>query len=299
MLDWGHRYAAVRPEHFRVDYEINPFMDVSRQPDRRRALRQWEAMVQTLVDVGADVDVLEQRPDSPDMVFAMNLGLAVTGADGIARVVMSHMRYPQRRLERLAAAPWYAERGFAPVYVGRDGVGPHFESGDAFPYADRLVVGYGPRSDELALKHLASELGVVVTGLRIVHPSMYHLDLAFCPIDQRRAIVCAEAFEPASAELLRDLVPDPIIVDSAEASTFCANSVVVGDTVVMPACSVAVRSRLEAAGLDVRLVDLSELHKGGGSIRCLTNPLDIVVGRDLAAVPGGEVVLPDPCGRLT
>jgi hypothetical protein len=34
---------------------------------------------------------------------------------------------------------------------------------------------------------------------------------------------------------------------------------------------------------------VSEFHKGGGSIRCLTNPLDIVVGRDLDLVPGGQV----------
>lgn len=295
MLDWGYRYAAVRPDHFRVDYRINPFMDVSRQPDLPLALRQWDALVGTLHDVGAEVELIEQRPDSPDMVYAMNLGLALTGADGVARVAMSHMRYPQRRLEGLASAPWYADRGFTPVHVGRDGIGPHFEAGDAFPYADRLVVGYGPRSDELALKHLATELDVAVAGVRIVHPSMYHLDLAFCPIDERRAIVCTDAFDEASADLLLDLVPDPILVDTTEALTFCANSVVVGDTVVMPACPSAVRARLEAAGLDVVLLDVSELHKGGGSIRCLTNPLDIVVGRDLAAVPGGEVVLP----RLT
>ncbi len=42
------------------------------------------------------------------------------------------------------------------------------------------------------------------------------------------------------------------------------------------------------------LVDVSEFHKGGGSIRCLTNPVDITLGRDLLVVPGGEVVLPPP-----
>jgi hypothetical protein len=42
----------------------------------------------------------------------------------------------------------------------------------------------------------------------------------------------------------------------------------------------------------VVLVDLGELHKGGGSARCLTNPLDVLRGRDLPTVPGGEVVLP-------
>ena len=40
------------------------------------------------------------------------------------------------------------------------------------------------------------------------------------------------------------------------------------------------------------LVDVSEFHKGGGSIRCMTNPLDVVVGRDLPHVGGGEVLLP-------
>jgi len=33
------------------------------------------------------------------------------------------MRYPERRNETLTAAPWFAERGFAGSYVGRDGVG--------------------------------------------------------------------------------------------------------------------------------------------------------------------------------
>jgi hypothetical protein len=34
---------------------------------------------------------------------------------------------------------------------------------------------------------------------------------------------------------------------------------------------------------------MDELHKGGGSIRCLTNPLDIVVGRDVPPVVGGDL----------
>ena len=32
-LGWGHRYVAVAPTHFRVDYRINPFMDPAVQPD--------------------------------------------------------------------------------------------------------------------------------------------------------------------------------------------------------------------------------------------------------------------------
>jgi hypothetical protein len=60
----------------------------------------------------------------------------------------------------------------------------------------------------------------------------------------------------------------------------------------MPACPDRVRSQLGRAGFRVVVVDVSEFHKGGGSVRCLTNPLDITMGRDLDVVPGGDVVLP-------
>ena len=32
-LPWGRHYLMVEPEHFRVDYTINPFMDLADQPD--------------------------------------------------------------------------------------------------------------------------------------------------------------------------------------------------------------------------------------------------------------------------
>ncbi len=294
-LAWGHHYAAVEPTAFRVDYVINPFMDPAVQPDPALALAQWSTMVETLRGLGARVDVLEQREDAPDMVYAMNLGLALAeqGARSPGRVVLSHMRYPQRRMETASAQAWFADRGWRTSYVGRDGVGPHLEAGDAFAWRGELVVGYGPRTEELALKHLASDLGVRVRGLRIDHPGMYHLDLAFCPLDERRALVCPDALDAASAAALLDLVPEPLVLTEAEAlTTFAANSVVVGRTVVMPACPDRVRARLEAWGFEVVVVEMGELHKGGGSVRCLTNPLDVTLGRDLAPVAGGEVVLP-------
>jgi arginine dihydrolase len=105
-------------------------------------------------------------------------------------------------------------------------------------------------------------------------------------------MVCPAAFDDASAAALLALVPDPLVLSEAEALTFCANSVVVGSTVLMPSCPDRVRARLEAWGFEVVVLDLREFHKGGGSIRCLTNPLDVVRGRDLPWVEGGEVLLP-------
>ena len=207
------------------------------------------------------------------------------------RAVLSHMRYPERRMETETAEAWFGDHGYEPVLVGREGIGAHVEAGDAFAWRGDLVVGYGPRTEELALKHLATELGVRVQGMRITHPGMYHLDLGFCPLDSAHAMVAPSAFDDASARALLALVPEPLVLSEKEALTFCANSIVVGRTVVMPACPLRVRSVLEEWGFEVVLVEVGEFLKAGGAIRCLTNPLDVRLGRDLAPVPGGRVVL--------
>jgi N-dimethylarginine dimethylaminohydrolase len=120
---------------------------------------------------------------------------------------------------------------------------------------------------------------------------MYHMDLSFCPLDDRRAMVCPAAYDEASAGALLDLVPEPLVLSEDEALTFCANSIVVGRTVIMPACPDRVRAQLEAWGFEVVLVEVDEFLKGGGAIRCLTNPLDITPGRDLAPGTVGRVLL--------
>ncbi len=286
-LAWGRRYLMVRPDHFRVEYVINPYMDTAVQPDPLLVRRQWDALVSAIEAAGGAVAVLPQRADAPDMVYAMNLGLVVGD-----RAVLSHMRYAERQMETPTAEQWFRAAGFTPSYVGREGIGAHLEAGDAFAFGDALVVGFGPRTEQLALKHLATELDVRVRGLRIAHPAMYHLDLAFCPLDADRAMVCPAAFDDESAAAALALVPEPLVLTEDEALTFCANSIVIGRTILMPACPDRVRAQLEAWGFEIVLLDLSELHKGGGSIRCLTNPLDVQVGRDLPYVAGGEVVLP-------
>ena len=288
MLEWGKHYVMVRPDHFRVDYVINPYMDTQLQPDPARTHDQWNHLVATIEAAGGRVDVIGQRADSPDMVYAMNLGLATVSAAGRPHLVLSHMRYDERRLECDTTQPWFGDRGFSTSWVGRDGVGAHFEAGDAFAWGDALVVGYGPRTEELGLKMLANELGIRVRGFRITHPGMYHLDLAFCPLDERRAMVCPSAFDEESAQALLDLVPEPLVLTEQEALTFCANSVVVGSTVVMPTTPVRVGRILEGWGFDVVTCDVSEFLKAGGGCRCLTLALDV----ELASPPHGEPAPP-------
>lgn len=281
-LPWGRRYAVCEPEHFRVDYVINPWMDLSVPVDRELALEQWRGMVTTIEEAGGSVVRIPGLPGNPDMVYAMNLGIV----DG-ARVAATSFRYEERRPEATAARGWFAEQGFDVTRVGDDATA--FEPGDAFLFGNALVVSAGPRTDVAAHHQLAREFDVRVATVEVVHPALYHLDLSFCPLDERRAIVAPSAWSAAGRTVVESLVPEALVLDDDEAATFAANSIVVDRTVIMPATTpVRVARQLEAWGFDVALVDVSELHKGGGSVRCMTLPLD--TSFDSARVPGGRVL---------
>ena len=281
-LGWGRRYLMCAPEHFRVDYAINPWMDVDAVVDPELAQAQWERLVGVIEQAGALVERIPGLVQAPDMVFAMNYGLV----DG-DHVALTSFRHPQRVPEAEAARRWFGDRGWRTVAIGHRG--DVFEAGDAFLFGDSLLVSAGPRTDRAAHAVLAATLNVRVVPVEVVHPAYYHLDLSFCPLDETKAIIAPGAWSSASRAVVAELVPEPLVLTDDEAATFAANSVVVGTTVVMPATSPArVVRRLEAWGFDVALVDVSELHKGGGSVRCMTLPLDTVL--DPARVPGGRVV---------
>ncbi len=80
-LQWGRDYLMVEPNHFRVDYAINPFMDLNDQPEPLHTRAEWLAVVAAIEAAGGRVQVLPQLPDAPDMVYAMNLGLALESAN--------------------------------------------------------------------------------------------------------------------------------------------------------------------------------------------------------------------------
>lgn len=271
-LSWGRRYLMCRPEHFRVEYAINPWMDVDTVVDNDRALAQWDNLVATLETAGAEVERIAQLPEAPDMVYAMNYGLV----DG-DHVAITNFRYDERRAEAEAAEWWFGEAGLRTTRIVDARAGA-FEAGDAFLFGDSLLVADGPRTDRSTHAALSAAFGVRVAPVGITHPALYHLDLSFCPLDETRAIIAPAAWDQAGRDTVAALVPDPLVIDEDEAFTFCANSVVVGDVVVMPSgVPVRVTRQLEAWGFTVATVDVSELHKGGGSVRCMTLPLDTVL----------------------
>ncbi|WP_226962566.1 hypothetical protein [Streptomyces sp. C8S0] len=58
--------------HFRVDYEINPYMDTAVQPDAEAALTEHQEILAAHLAAGRKVEYIPSAPECPDMVFTAN-----------------------------------------------------------------------------------------------------------------------------------------------------------------------------------------------------------------------------------
>ena len=96
------------------------------------------------------------------------------------------------------------------------------------------------------------------------------------------------AGDEAVALVVEALVPELLVLTDEEALSFCANSVVVDRTVVMPVTPPRVGRQLEAWGFDVVECRVDEFLKAGGGCRCLTLALDTVLSG--SSGPAGQAV---------
>ncbi len=282
-LEWGRRYLMCPPRHFGVLYEINPWMsrEVSVDPDQ--ALTQWEGLVATLEAAGAEVVVMEPEADVPDLVFTANAGVVNGG-----QFVPSHFRHAERRPETAINAAWFAKRGWLVDHLSPEL--DHEGAGDALPFMPEdgravLLSGYSFRSDAGAATQLSTLLRCPVRPIQLVDPRLYHIDLTFCPLDSRRAIVAPLGWDAYGRKVVEALVPEPLVLSDDETLSFCANSVVVGTTIVMPAVPSRVGRQLEAWGFTVVGCKIDEFLKAGGGCRCLTLALDVRVSPDAPPAP--------------
>ncbi|HWS92363.1 MAG TPA: dimethylarginine dimethylaminohydrolase family protein [Mycobacterium sp.] len=257
----ARRYAMTAPTFFAVEYAINPWMDVTTPVDVHVVQAQWEGLCQTYLRLGHHVDVIEPVPGLPDMVYAANGGFI---AHDIA--IVARFRFAERAGESRAYAGWMSSLGYRPVSTRHVNEG----QGDLLMIGEIVLAGYGFRTDRRAHSEISAALGVPVVSLELVDPRFYHLDTALAVLDDHTIAFYPPAFSAAAQDQLRALFPDAIVVGSADAYMLGLNVVSDGLNVVFPAAATGFATQLREAGFEPVGVDLSELLKGGGSVKCCT-----------------------------
>lgn len=261
------RYLMCPPEHFAVSYAINPWMDLAVPVDGAAAMRQWDTLRRTYLELGHDVEVIPAEPGLPDMVFAANGGLVING-----HALGAVFAHEQRRAEGPAYQRWFSRAVSDGALAGAAVPGHTNEGeGDFLTVGGKMILaGYGFRTEPAAHAEVQEMFGIPVIGLHLVDPRYYHLDTALAVLDEATVAYYPDAFSEASRAVLSGLFPDAILASDEDAAVLGLNAVSDGYNVVLSAQASGLADALRERGFNPVGVDLSELLKAGGGAKCCT-----------------------------
>ncbi|MFE9427040.1 dimethylargininase [Kitasatospora sp. NPDC006697] len=256
------RLLMCRPEYFDVNYSINPWMHPEKPTDAGSALVQWEELHGLYRSLGHTVELVEPVPGLPDMVFAAN-GATVVGG----KVLGARFRHRERTAEGPAYLDWFAANGY------QDILWPEFINegeGDYLQVGDLLLAGTGFRTDPRSHLEAQEFFGVPVISLSLVNPNFYHLDTALSVLGPGEVMYYPAAFSPGSQAVLRRLFPDAVLASDQDAAVFGLNAFCDGLNVLLPQAATGLAGQLAERGYRPIGVNLTELLKAGGSVKCCT-----------------------------
>jgi N-dimethylarginine dimethylaminohydrolase len=263
---YNHSLLMCRPHYFRIAYQINPYMDLSQQPDPRELKAEYKSIVEAHISAGRTVHFIDPDPDLPDQLYTANQAL-IRGK----QAVLGNLP-PQRARETELLRPWLEEHGYEVIGCPY----PFSGQGDCLPTGTGAVIkGRGWRSDPRSDDVVREALGYDIIPIQTISDAWYDNDLVFGIIQPGLVAVAWDALDEPSQQLLRgrdDL--EYIDVSLEEAERFACNLVSDGTTVVMPAGCPQLAADLTARSLKVVERPIDQLRLGGGAIRCSALALD-------------------------
>lgn len=249
-----------RPTHIAITRDVSSSLGrcelsfLSRaEIDVTLAAAQHRAYRQALQSLGCRVLELPAQDALPDAVFVEDMAVVL---DEVA--VMTRPGAESRRAEGASVAEALARH--RPLRT-IDAPGT-LDGGDVLRVGRRLYVGQSARSNAAGAAQLherISKFGYEVQPVPI--RGCLHLKSAVTQVAEDTLLVQPAWVDPAAFAGFRLIEVDP---EEAHA----ANALWVGGGVVYPACFPRTQRRLEAAGISVTSVDVSELQKAEGAVTC-------------------------------
>jgi dimethylargininase len=221
--------------------------------DFELASAQHERYEEALGCMGVRVISLSEQPDLPDAVFVED-PLIVTDEVAILTRMGAASRHPEGASLEAAIAGFRTVRRLTEPAT--------LEGGDVMPIGRDVFVGLSSRTNAEGIEQLRGILGpfgyrVCAVGVR----GCLHLKSACTSLGDGKILANRSWLDT-------DALAGYCIVDVATEEPGAANVLRIGDTVLMPDCFPQTSKIIEAKGLRVLAIDISELMKAEAAITC-------------------------------
>ena len=268
----------IEPESFSVNPEPsidNHYMDLSGTADPERALHQSRSLADAIRDRGIEVRVFPGDVQAQDGIFPNNAFATIPG-----KLIIGSMLHPTRRRE-----------------TGRKDIREHFET-PGYETTDLSVrdciaeltgplildrarrigfCGMSGRVDRAGIEAMHEAFDLRLSFAFELVKGEYHTNVVMMILAGRACIICPESFaDPEVPLAISKAFPDrTLFVSVAEKNAFAANCIALteNDLFMSRTGFAAMRESsletLKSLGFELCTVELDEIEKAGGSLRCM------------------------------
>ena len=247
----GSSKALVRPpgSSFVNCLSCHPMRD---SVDLSKARNQHEAYRSMLEDLGLEVIALPQDDHRPDACFVEDCAVVHGQKALVTRLGATSRRGEEDAVEAALDEYLATKRAVAPATV---------EGGDVVHMRDRLISGISKRTNAEGVRQMSEWLDVDVDT--ITDDDMMHLKSHLTYLGSG-TLIATERY--ASRPALEGM--EVIVVPRGE--EYAADTLAVGDTVLMAAGREESHHLVRNAGFKVIPMDVSEFEKCDGALTCLS-----------------------------
>lgn len=252
----------------------NRYMDLAAAVDPARALAQHQALLAAMSRTLPTV-CFPGRAETPDAIFPNNVFATARG-----RLLLGHMRHPVRQAETQREDI----RGFFRELLGYGELDLAAQAGvceltGALIVDHRRGLGYcglSERCDEAGARAMHAAFGLRATLLFGLAQGEYHSNVVLSVLAGRAVVLAPDGFaQPeVAAAIVAFYAPHAIELAPAQKQAFAGNCLALAPDQLWisrageQALSAGQREQLRVAGFSIQGVELDEIEKAGGSLRC-------------------------------
>jgi dimethylargininase len=217
-----------------------------------KAKRQHAEYCRVLADLGLELIRVPRDDENADSCFVEDNAVIHHGKALICRMAKDSRRGEIGAVESILKGRISVKRATAPATV---------EGGDVVHFSDRLLSGVTQRTNEHGISQMEEWLDVRVDTVR--DPSIVHLKSYVTYLGKDFVISTKRySLHPALKGFSVLVVP--------EDEGYAADTLAIGDTVLMAKGRPQSQALVEDAGFDVVSLDVSEIEKCEGALTCLS-----------------------------
>lgn len=269
----------VEPADFRLSRQAardNRYMDLTVGVSPSLALAQHRRLTEEIAACGVPVIRFPGREDNPDDLFPNNVFATIPG-----RFIVGAMLNPERKREarRDDIRAFFADlMEYETVDLGADdGCVAELTGALVMDRSRRLgFCGMTRRVDEAGCRAMHEAFELALTFRFDLKPEEYHTNVVMSVLASRALVICPDAFvDRAVPDAIAESFPGQVLEISQEEKTaFAGNCLALTSedlffsATAWRALAPEKRERLQAWGFRVHAVELDEIEKAGGSLRC-------------------------------